>query len=143
MSVISTIPVHNIAVSVREEGEEEEEGDETGELSSDDDVSEEGSDSDDGDEGDDLTLSLAAMEEAVFDDVMVTLNEIAGTFKIYEYLQERQLAGEELSEDEFQKLQSKRILLAEQMQNIYLNACLLYTSPSPRDLSTSRMPSSA
>ena len=25
----------------------------------------------------------------------------------------------------------------------FLNACLLYTSPSPRDLSTSRMPSSA
>ena len=25
----------------------------------------------------------------------------------------------------------------------YLNDCLLYTSPSPRDLSTSRMPSSA
>ena len=25
----------------------------------------------------------------------------------------------------------------------YQNACLLYTSPSPRDLSTSRMPSSA
>ena len=25
----------------------------------------------------------------------------------------------------------------------YRNACLLYTSPSPRDLSTSRMPSSA
>ena len=25
----------------------------------------------------------------------------------------------------------------------YLNNCLLYTSPSPRDLSTSRMPSSA
>ncbi len=124
MSVISTIPVHNIAVSVREEGEEEE-GDETGELSADDDVSEEGSDSDDGDEGDDLTLSLAAMEEAVFDDVMVTLNEIAGTFKIYESLQERQLAGEELSNDEFQKLQSKRILLAEQMQNIYLNSSRL------------------
>ena len=62
------------------------------------------------------------MEEAVFDDVMATLNVIAGTFKIYESLQERQLAGEELSEDEFQKLQSKRILLAEQMQNIYLNA---------------------
>ena len=27
--------------------------------------------------------------------------------------------------------------------NLLLNACLLYTSPSPRDLSTSRMPSSA
>ena len=25
----------------------------------------------------------------------------------------------------------------------YSNVCLLYTSPSPRDLSTSRMPSSA
>ena len=27
--------------------------------------------------------------------------------------------------------------------NIIHNVCLLYTSPSPRDLSTSRMPSSA
>ena len=26
---------------------------------------------------------------------------------------------------------------------LYVNTCLLYTSPSPRDLSTSRMPSSA
>ena len=32
-----------------------------------------------------------------------------------------------------------RILLAEQL----CSDCLLYTSPSPRDLSTSRMPSSA
>ena len=29
------------------------------------------------------------------------------------------------------------------VQTLSLNACLLYTSPSPRDLSTSRMPSSA
>jgi len=127
MSVISAVPAHNIAVAndLSEEDEEEEEEDEKDELSSDEEGSEESSDPDDGDEGDDLTLSLAAMEEAVFDDVMETLNEIAGTFKIYESLQERQLAGEELSEDEFQKLQSKRILLAEQMQNIYLNASRL------------------
>ena len=128
MSVISAVPAHNIAVAndlSEEEDEEEEEEDETDELSSDEEGSEERSDSDDGDDGDDLTLSLAAMEEAVFDDVMATLNEIAGTFKIYESLQERQLAGEELNEDEFQKLQSKRILLAEQMQNIYLNASRL------------------
>ena len=134
MSVISAVPAHNIAVAndlseeEDEEDEEEEEEDETDELSSDEEGSEERSDSDDGDDGDDgddLTLSLAAMEEAVFDDVMATLNEIAGTFKIYEYLQERQLVGEELSEGEFQKLQSKRILLAEQMQNIYLNASRL------------------
>ena len=33
---------------------------------------------------------------------------------------------------------------SEEVQNISeFNACLLYTSPSPRDLSTSRMPSSA
>ena len=131
MSVISAVPAHNIAVANDlseeddEDDEEEEEEDETDELSSDEQGSEERSDSDDGDDGDDLTLSLAAMEEAVFDDVMATLNEIAGTFKIYESLQERQLAGEELNEDEFQKLQSKRILLAEQMQNIYLNASRL------------------
>ena len=30
-----------------------------------------------------------------------------------------------------------------QLKASVLNACLLYTSPSPRDLSTSRMPSSA
>jgi RNA polymerase primary sigma factor len=125
MSVISALPAHNIAVVNDLSDEDEEEEDETDELSSDEEGSEESSDSDDGDDGDDLTLSLAAMEEAVFDDVMATLNEIAGTFKIYESLQERQLAGEELSEDEFQKLQSKRILLAEQMQNIYLNASRL------------------
>ena len=29
------------------------------------------------------------------------------------------------------------------MRPDYTNSCLLYTSPSPRDLSTSRMPSSA
>ena len=27
--------------------------------------------------------------------------------------------------------------------NVYINGCLLYTSPSPRDPKTSRMPSSA
>ena len=31
----------------------------------------------------------------------------------------------------------------EQAIQAWLEACLLYTSPSPRDLSTSRMPSSA
>ena len=31
----------------------------------------------------------------------------------------------------------------ERVQKQLLKACLLYTSPSPRDLSTSRMPSSA
>jgi RNA polymerase primary sigma factor len=128
MSVISAVPVQNIAVSdeLSDEDEDEDENEDgPDKLSADEEGSEESSDSDDGDDGDDLTLSLAAMEEAVLDDVMATLSEIAGSFKIYESLQERQLAGEELSEDEFQKLQSKRILLAEQMQNIYFNASRL------------------
>ena len=34
----------------------------------------------------------------------------------------------------------KAVVIEEGMQNLF---CLLYTSPSPRDLSTSRMPSSA
>ena len=130
MSVISAERVHDISVSDElsdgnDVEDEEQEDDETDELSSNKESLEQVADADDGEDGDDLTLSLAAMEEAVFDDVMANLNEIAGTFKIYEYLQERQLTGEELSEDEFQKLQSKRISLAEQMQNIYLNASRL------------------
>ena len=34
-------------------------------------------------------------------------------------------------------------LTSEEIESIVQEACLLYTSPSPRDLSTSRMPSSA
>ena len=37
----------------------------------------------------------------------------------------------------------KLLLLDEPTEGIQPNICLLYTSPSPRDLSTSRMPSSA
>ena len=40
-------------------------------------------------------------------------------------------------------LRQKRFEKAKEMGIIPTNACLLYTSPSPRDLSTSRMPSSA
>ena len=43
-------------------------------------------------------------------------------------------------------LESERLLkLSRKIEpnNVYLDTCLLYTSPSPRDLSTSRMPSSA
>ena len=39
-----------------------------------------------------------------------------------------------------QRLETKEIKVIVEVQHIY---CLLYTSPSPRDLSTSRMPSSA
>ena len=38
---------------------------------------------------------------------------------------------------------NERILVTERGASFGYNTCLLYTSPSPRDLSTSRMPSSA
>ena len=40
-------------------------------------------------------------------------------------------------------LQSRGFSVKIKKLDPYLNVCLLYTSPSPRDLSTSRMPSSA
>ena len=44
-----------------------------------------------------------------------------------------------------EKLGKNLVILGHHYQNegVYRHACLLYTSPSPRDLSTSRMPSSA
>ena len=43
----------------------------------------------------------------------------------------------------FLKLMGRRVLESVDPATERLNTCLLYTSPSPRDLSTSRMPSSA
>ena len=40
-------------------------------------------------------------------------------------------------------INEKQLNLAEKETRDYLNDCLLYTSPSPRDVSLSRMPSSA
>ena len=45
---------------------------------------------------------------------------------------------------EAQRLEQRTIYDLEMLKEVgYCNGCLLYTSPSPRDLSTSRMPSSA
>ena len=46
-------------------------------------------------------------------------------------------------EDEIFRLTTKDGLLTVEPGAGPANTCLLYTSPSPRDLSTSRMPSSA
>ena len=58
---------------------------------------------------------------------------------------------DELSEKAIYKNQEKKLLLQKKIDESYEKIkkkmvtcfCLLYTSPSPRDLSTSRMPSSA
>ena len=49
--------------------------------------------------------------------------------------------GTSIGEEIARALQGERDYPSDVMQLLYV--CLLYTSPSPRDLSTSRMPSSA
>ena len=83
-------------------------------------------DSDSDDEGDDLTLSLAAMEEAVFDDVMAQLKKIEKLFGKYVALQDKKVAtaqkGKELSAAKETELGEMKIVLVEEMQSVYLHA---------------------
>ena len=60
-------------------------------------------------------------------------------------LQRRELDGFDESQAHERAMREKALESAEinAFSGILNNACLLYTSPSPRDLSTSRMPSSA
>ena len=52
---------------------------------------------------------------------------------------DRPASGKKINESKWYERQQN----LNQLNNIYRRLCLLYTSPSPRDLSTSRMPSSA
>ena len=83
-------------------------------------------DSDNDDEGDDLTLSLAAMEEAVFDDVMAQFKKIEKLFGKYVVLQDKKVAsaqkGKELSAAKEAELGEMKISLVEEMQSVYLHA---------------------
>ena len=83
-------------------------------------------DSDSDDEGDDLTLSLAAMEEAVFDDVMAQLKKIEKLFGKYVVLQDKKVAsaqkGKELSAAKEAELGEMKIALVEEMQSVYLHS---------------------
>ncbi len=79
----------------------------------------------DNDDMDDITMSLAAMEAAVFDDVMAQLDVVEATFKEYAYIQDKRLIlaqkDKAVSATQEADLQNLRILLTEQMQGIYLN----------------------
>ena len=83
-------------------------------------------DSDNDDEGDDLTLSLAAMEEAVFDDVMAQFKKIEKLFGKYVVLQDKKVAsaqkGREMSAAKEAELGEMKIALVEEMQSVYLHA---------------------
>ena len=55
------------------------------------------------------------------------------------------LLGDVMS-NAYQKAQNNMGIFSQEtvsVGDLFIGACLLYTSPSPRDLSTSRMPSSA
>ena len=101
-----------------DEDRDDEDGDSEGEFG-------ESSDTDDEDDRDDLTMSLAAMESAVLDDVMSLLKEVDGAFAAYTKLQDGKLAadlaGKPLSAGDQHKLLDQRIALAELMQSVYLN----------------------
>ncbi|MGC6516409.1 MAG: RNA polymerase sigma factor RpoD [Candidatus Puniceispirillaceae bacterium] len=108
--------------SQEDESEEEEEQDET----SDEEGDENANNDDDDDDLDDLNMSLAAMEEAVRDDVFASFHEVEAAFKHFDKLQQAHLKAmkkevpfDPKSEAERQKA---RITLAEKMESVYLNA---------------------
>ena len=69
--------------------------------------------------------------------ILITTTIIVAVFGIVPLPNYEDLASEN-------NFEGKLIYYVErQSENIMPPACLLYTSPSPRDLSTSRMPSSA
>ena len=78
------------------------------------------------DEGDDLTLSLAAMEEAVFDDVMTQFKKIEKLFGKYVVLQDKKVAsaqkGKALPAGKEDELADMKIALVEEMQHVYLHS---------------------
>ena len=108
-------------------GANADDSDDEDDLEEDDESDEDGrEDSDSDDEGDDLTLSLAAMEEAVFDDVMAQFKKIEKLFGKYVVLQDKKVAtaqkGKELSAAKETELGEMKIALVEEMQSVYLHA---------------------
>ena len=83
-------------------------------------------DRDEDNEDDDLTLSLAAMEEAVFDDVMAQFKKIEKLFNKYVVLQDKKVSvaqkGKSLPSTKEAELAAMKIELVEEMQSVYLHA---------------------
>ena len=75
---------------------------------------------------DDLNMSLAAMEEAVRDDVFASFDEVEAAFKAFTKLQTAHLKAmandQESSNEKRLELQKAKIALAEKMESVYLNA---------------------
>ena len=82
---------------------------------------------DDDDEDEQANMSLAAMEAALKPQVLEMLDRIADDYTDLSQMQDNRISATLNEDNSFSDKED----------------CLLYTSPSPRDLSTSRMPSSA
>eukprot|EP00831_Metopus_contortus_P075051 TRINITY_DN6865_c0_g2_i1.p2 TRINITY_DN6865_c0_g2~~TRINITY_DN6865_c0_g2_i1.p2 ORF type:complete len:229 (-),score=71.03 TRINITY_DN6865_c0_g2_i1:64-672(-) len=82
------------------------------------------------------TINLRNMKR-----VAKELGETLSPEELKEILSRASANGEEITREEFYNIMTKKTFA--QFESHVLCVCLLYTSPSPRDLSTSRMPSSA
>ena len=103
-----------------DEQEDEEDKSEASEGAEDSDTS------NDDEDLDDLNMSLAAMEEAVRDDVFASFDEVEAAFKAFTKLQTAHLKAmandQESSDEKRLELQKAKIALAEKMESVYLNA---------------------
>ena len=96
---------------------------------------------------DDFNPTLAAMESEIKPKVLKTVHTLTKDYnKLIKYQKEKLnciLNSQTFSsakEKSYKKIVDD---VLENIKSLQLSPCLLYTSPSPRDLSTSRMPSSA
>ena len=123
-----SILINSTGLNIKTEsndGEDEDEDDnaESGEDSSGD---KDSSDSDDDDnDGDDLNMSLAAMEDAIRDDVMQKMEDVFVTYKELSQLRDKRISqfkkGSSVNTKTEERYISLRLKLIEQMEHILLN----------------------
>ena len=73
----------------------------------------------------------------------VKINNLSVSDKIFNFINNEALPDLHIKKDHFWKNFDKAAHELASKNKELLNVCLLYTSPSPRDISGSRMPSSA
>ena len=108
--------------------EDDEEAEDDAEDGQDDEAGDgaEASSTDDDDEYDDLNMSLAAMEEAIYDDVFASFKDVDSAFAAFNKLQQAKLklmaADKPVAAADEHALLMARITLAEKMEAVHLNA---------------------
>jgi RNA polymerase primary sigma factor len=114
----------NIKTESNEDEEDEDDNAETGE-DGDGDKDSSDSDNDDDNDGDDLNMSLAAMEDAIRDDVMQKMEDVFVTYKELSQLRDKRIVqfkkGSSVNAKTEERYISLRLKLIEQMEHILLN----------------------